>query len=499
MGLATAADLAIVRTVERDKAAGRIKPGDAELGEQAKERLEDTYRRLAELSPAEYDFERVGAADSLGISPSALDREIKGRRPKADGKGHEVEFEEPQPWAHPVDGAAVLNELAGVINRYVVMPADSAVACALWVLHTYAHDAARVSPILAVTSPEKRCGKTTLLEVLGALVTRALPGSSITAPALFRAVEKYRPTLLIDEADTFLRGSDELRGILNSGHRRRSACVIRTVGDDHEPRQFRTWAPKAIALIGKLPPTLADRSVPIALRRRAPSEAVERWRDESFSELCGKVARWAKDNADALNSARPELPEGLHDRALDNWEPLFAIADAAGGNWPTKARNAAASLSGELNDDSVGTMLLTDIRGLFDRFGADRLTSQNLCEQLGAMEARPWPEWGKAQKQITPRQLARILEPFGIRPKQGREGEKNWRGYALADFKEAFSRYLPSESATPLHPATTGGYSYSVPATPRVGVAEGKAPKPARDGACSVVAEREVAERVGEL
>ena len=146
------------------------------------------------------------------------------------------------------------------------MSEAAADACTLWCVHTYLIDAAWISPRLALTSPEKGCGKTTLLDVLARLVWRPLPAANATSSALFRVVEMQRPTLLIDEADTFLGENEELRGILNSGHRR-GGSVLRTVSDEHEPRQFSTYSACAIAMIGKLPATLADRSIPIDLKR----------------------------------------------------------------------------------------------------------------------------------------------------------------------------------------------------------------------------------------
>jgi putative DNA primase/helicase len=144
----------------------------------------------------------------------------------------------------------------------------------------------------------------------------------------------------VDEADTFIRDSDDLRGILNSGHTRELAFVIRTVGDDHEPRKFSTWGAKAIALIGGLKDTLADRSIEVALKRKLPGEHVERLRHadpEVLHTLARRCARWAADHAEKIRAARPSMPDGLHDRAQDNWEPLIAIADLAGGDWPKLA------------------------------------------------------------------------------------------------------------------------------------------------------------------
>ncbi|MDH3469386.1 MAG: DUF3631 domain-containing protein [Gammaproteobacteria bacterium] len=240
--------------------------------------------------------------------------------------------------------------LLEAIKRHVHLFTSAAIAIVLWIVFTYLHDYARISPLLGVTSPQKRCGKTTLLNLLGLLVHRPLPTNNITPAALFRTTEKWSPTLLVDEADTFARDADELRGILNSGHNRAQAYVIRTVGQEHEPKRFTTWAPKAVALIGKLPDTLQDRAIEIRLERKKSSEQVCRLPAHgtgAFSDSRRKIARWADDLAEHFEVAEPEIPIGLHDRAADNWEPLLAIADLAGGEWPVEARKAALALTGQ--------------------------------------------------------------------------------------------------------------------------------------------------------
>ena len=140
-------------------------------------------------------------------------------------------------------------------------------------LHAYALDAFDHSPILAVSSPVKRCGKSTLLSVLAVLVDRALHAANVTTAVLFRVIESQKPTLLLDEADTWLNDDKaELRGIVNSGWLRRGAVVLRVEGDEHETKSFSTWAPKVLAAIGRLPDTIADRSVIVQLRRKTRSE-----------------------------------------------------------------------------------------------------------------------------------------------------------------------------------------------------------------------------------
>jgi hypothetical protein len=384
---------------------------------------------------------RVGVLDSLR-QPQTQHTEESAQR------GQELAFPDVEPWLEPVEPAGLLNEVAAVVNKYVAAPLRCADAAALWVAFTWIHDEVEVSPLLAISSPTKRCGKTTLLSVLGQLASRPLPSSNVTPAALFRAVEKYRPTLLVDEADTFARDNPELRGILNSGHLRSQAYVARCEGDAHEVRLFSTWGPKAVALIGRLPATLTDRSIVIELQRKTADEPVQRLRLDRIGEECAplrrKLARWAKDASGLLKGGQvPEL-ESLHDRANDNWRPLRAIAAAAGGMWPARADQAALLLSATQNEDEPAIMLLQDLRGLFEEVNAERLSSEQIVTALKEMENRPWPEY-RSGKVITPRQLAKLLAYFKITPKDIRFGAEVRKGYALCQLEEAWSRY----TATP--------------------------------------------------
>ena len=405
---------------------------------------EGTLVELATLDPVKYDRRRKAAAKELRIRESTLDAEVKKRSPAAvDTKGgSKLHIQTPEPWPDQVDGEELANDLTAAFDKYLILPASASTVLALWSIQTHVFQSFYVTPRLAITSPEKECGKTTTLEVLSRLTAKPFPAANISAPAFFRTVELEQPTLLIDEADTFLNGKDELRGILNSGH----VCngtVIRTVGDDHEPRKFKTWAPVAIAKIGTMPDTLHARSIVIGMRRKLSEEQVAKFRigrTPDLDILGRKVARWAADNIDHLD-ADPAIPEELHNRAADNWEPLLAIADAIGGEWPERARKTAVAFSGGGdNDESVRAKLLTDIESIFVDKSADWLASQDICEALAEMEDRPWPEWGRSGKPISPAALSRQLQPFGIRPKQKRLSDgRNMRGYYREDFADALS------------------------------------------------------------
>jgi len=368
------------------------------------------------------------------------------------GSGTPLQLQDPEPWPEPVDGRSLLDELESTVKRYLVLPDGGATALTLFIVHCHAHEAAHVSPILALVSPEKQCGKTVTLELLLALVPRSLLASNITTAAVFRAIELYRPTLLVDEADTFLAEHEELRGVLNSGHSRASAVVVRNVpvaGGDYEPRAFSTWAPKVIAKIGELPETLADRSIRLPMRRWTAAEeaTLEEFRRDRVAEhelLRRKAWRWAQDNLDALRNADPLIPGALRGRVADNWRPLLAIADHAGGEWPEHARRAALRLSRPADDadQAPSVQLLSDIRELFLDRAMDRLSSYDIVQALKGKEDRPWPEWRNG-KPITAPQAARVLRPFGIRPKTIRVGDKTPHGYLRNQFEDAWARYLP--------------------------------------------------------
>jgi hypothetical protein len=380
-------------------------------------------------------------------------------KPEKPKQGRDVQFNEAEPWSEPVAGGVLVQAIADTFSRYLALPQHANIALALWVLHAYTFEAWFVSPFLAITSPEKRCGKTLLLIVVGALVPRRMFASNVTPAVLFRAIEKYKPTLLIDEADTFVRDNEELRGVLNSGHTRTTATVIRAVGDDHDPRAFSTWCAKAIALIGRLPGTLDDRSIEIRMRRRTPGEHVARLRQDRIDDECAvlrrQAVRWADDDLHLLQAADPQVPAALHDRAADCWRPLLAIADRIGGDWPARAREAALALSGAPAEDAASTRLLRDIRDVFaEADDPEVLASKVIIEQLVAVEDAPWGEWSKG-KPLSTAKLARLLKDYDIYPAGTvRIGPtETAKGYRRVAFVEAWDRYLgvlnPSQRNNP--------------------------------------------------
>lgn len=469
-------------TVDREKAISSA-PALSESGIDAlqpgadPEAIEEALRVLGGLligaDPLTRELTREGAIRKLaaaGIKAPArlIDAAIGPAQGYPEPRAARIVDDDPAPWEQKVDGPELLSAIEELCSRFVVLPAGAGVVLALWVPHTHAFDAARATPYLAVESPEKRCGKTLLLEVIGQMVRRPLTTSNISLAMVFRVIECAAPTLLIDETETFLENHDGLRGVLNGGHRRAGAYVIRGVGDDYEPKRFSTWCPKALALIGKLPDTLQDRSIVIEMRRKTAGEKVDPFRPElleiEFEQLRRKLVRWAQDTVPALERAEPELPKELGDRAADCWRPLLAIADAAGGNWPRIAREVAVRFSGSgaQEDESANVMLLADLRDLFASRG-ERVTSAEIVAALAMMESRPWPEW-RHGKPMTVRQLAHLLKGFGISPRQLWVDNEKVRGYELADFEDAFKRYLPAANPA-IYPVGAVGANEDGPAS----------------------------------
>ena len=372
---------------------------------------------------------------------------------------------EAEPWAKAVEGRVLLDKLVALLARFVVLPKWGAETLALWILHTYVFELRDVSTYLGIESPEKRCGKTTLLGVLSKLVNRPVAAANISPPAFFRLIEEVRPTLLIDETDTFLAGSYELRGILNAGYKRETAYVYRVQSPESGVQsrgrdecrvssvggagdfgaaglgRFSCWCPKVMAAIGRLPETLADRCIVIRMQRKTAKEECERLRNLETTALRRQCARFALDNSDEIAGARPEVPAGLNDRAAEVWEPLLALADLAGGEWPEKARQAALGLTGDAEETSPTGQLLVHIFGTFIEANAERLFSRDLVARLNGFADRPWAETLNG-RDITELWLSQRLRPLGIRPRTLRIAEQVLKGYRKEDFMEMFRRYI---------------------------------------------------------
>ena len=389
-----------------------------------------------------------------------LDQAVKKARPRDqedEGKaGRRIVLPSIEPWPDPVGGAELLAALVGQLGRFVVASDAALVAAALWIVHTHAFEAWWISPKFLVKSATKRCGKTRVFEVMERLVARRLLISLSTCSSVFRVIEAQGdapPTLLMDEADKLTRANDDMRKLINAGQSKSTASVMLNVpcGDGWEPRQFSTWAPIALAGIGDQADTIQDRAVTVRMKRKTRARAVEKLRgnrDYGFNELARKCVRWAVDHVEALKDAEPVMPELLHDRAQDNWEPLIAIADAAGGEWPDRARKAALLLqqaAEEMDEDEVGVQLLHDIDAVFELEGGDRITTAVLLIRLHDMEERLWATYGRSETRLTGHQLGALLRQFDVRSRQMKfkiEGEMvNRQGYEKSQFIHLLAQY----------------------------------------------------------
>jgi len=350
----------------------------------------------------------------------------------------------------------VLEDTSSFIRRFVVLSDEQLAAVALWTAHTHAIGAADTTPYIAVTSAEKRSGKTRLLEVIELLVHEALPTANISDAALFRAINELTPTLLLDEVDSIFgpkaRDREDLRGMLNAGYRR--GAVARRMGGPKMTtlEAFPVFCPKVFAGIGELPDTLNDRSIRIRLERRTRDEPIDRFRRRDVGPdaemLHDRIADWLDPQLDELLALRPHLPDELDDRAQDCWEPLLAIAELAGGDWPRRARHAALLLSGNgaRDDESLTAQLLADVRGVLEASGESRYRTADLIEKLAEIEESPWGDW--RGKPITAHALSRLLKPFGIRTMPVWADGQTVRGYKVEQFADAFHRVLGVRSVS---------------------------------------------------
>ncbi|EKE01947.1 MAG: hypothetical protein ACD_21C00016G0005 [uncultured bacterium] len=432
-------------------------------GSSVDESSEEAVARLAKLALIEYAQVRKQEAEKLNIPVGFLDAAIKNYQQLALvdlDKKSELETGV-DPWEYEVNGNIIADEIRDLVEKHVILSKHQITVLVLWVFGTYCIDAFGIFPKLLITSPDKRCGKTTALSVLNSVANRALATSNATPSAIFRSIELWKPTLLIDEGDTFINNDDgNLKGVINSGHTKDTAYVLRVEGDNNNrhPKQFSTWTPMVIAMIKNPPDTIIDRSVVIKLRRKLTSERTAKWPFDNFSKLESlrrQLKRWSDDSFETLKNHAPNMPIIDNDRTADNWVPLFAIASLLGAAWLANVEEAFRDLNGshEKSDENINTLLLMDIKEIFIETNFDKIHSSDLVIRLVELEDHPWSEY-RHGKPITCNTLAKLLSSFGIKPRQIRIGQ-NKQGYYLSDFEDTFSRYIPSiQNPTTLHSAS---------------------------------------------
>jgi hypothetical protein len=371
----------------------------------------------------------------------------------------EERLRDPPPEEKPKRAAALptamlLDLVERLVKRFVVFRSEhEPVVIAAFVLHTWALEAFNVTPYLVVTSPEKRSAKTRLLESIELCAHTPIRAASITAAAVFQAVEKWRPTLLLDELDTIFRARSEqaeaLRGVLNSGNRRGDHAIRGT--QDGEPAQFSIFCPKVLAGIdnGRLPDTIRDRALVIVMQRRRRDEPVSRLVptriEEQLVELRARLEDWAVHNIDVLRDAEPIPADGLNDRLEEAVEPLLAVTDLAGPEWGKRIRDAVVALAKgaeDVGDEAHGHLLVVALGGIFGDELA--MSSEAMCKALNADDDLPFGAYGNGSG-IAARGLAKLLKPYGIKSKDvwvDVDGEKKSRkGYEADQFTDAWTRY----------------------------------------------------------
>jgi len=351
----------------------------------------------------------------------------------------------------PGEAAALLDRVHAAVRRYVVLPSDAAaVAVTLWIAATHAQPAWAHAPRLVIRGPEKRCGKSRLLDLIEALCWAPFITVNSSPAAVYRSIHEDPPTILVDEADTIFGpkadGNEDLRGLLNAGHQRNRPAK-RYDANSCRVESIPTFAMAALAGIGALPDTIEDRAVVIRMRRRAPGEAVAAYRHKRdrppLRLLAVELHGWLRTDLAALEHAEPVMP--VEDRAADTWEPLIAVADHAGGRWPATARTALVDMVAEATDadtDSDRVRLLRDCHTAFLAHDDATIPTVALLQRLRADPEAPWCDYGRDG--LTARRLGLLLHDYDIRSDTIRfPGLGQAKGYRRADFTDAWARYCP--------------------------------------------------------
>jgi len=440
--------------------------------------VEKTLDELAEMEAYAYEGVREQYIKELGFRPKVLDaeyerrREIKHPTEKKTGAsgGSAIVCENAEPWDREVNAASLLAEMSDFVRRFVVFQRDQdADTFALWNLGTYCIDAFDIFPYFGVTAPKENCGKSTLLEILMEFANRVIGGSSMSGPVVYRMIQLYKPTIVLDEMDGINRENNaELLRVFNAGHKRSGAIVYRCAGDDAStPEAFNCFGPKSFGMIDKPGRTLLSRSIMIDLQRKTKTQEVEKYNlrllpagtAEMILRIKRQCTRWAADHASELGTHIADTAS-LENREADNWTPLISIAALAGRDWPQRVCDAA-KLPVQYEKLTDRDLLLQDIANIFFTRKDDRITTGTLVSDL-LLQHEGSGRWHRMHRdresKIDATDVAELLGPFGVGPRrlwfnppgtpvgqavmEGTPGRTQHRGYALADLQTLFDRYL---------------------------------------------------------
>jgi hypothetical protein len=435
-----------------------------------------------------YERERTKTAKILGVRRAALDVAVLEAKKRA-AAGEDIPPDKvmalgPEPWPAPVDDIAAVMDAASVaLGKHVIASPAICNATALWCLFThFIHHTCielPIAPRLAINAVSPECGKTTLLTLARCLVCRPLPAASLTPAVVYRTLDKFKPTLVLDEVDTQLRSNrnPELNAVLRASHNRHFAQIprnVRSADDNWDVELFSCWGAYVYTTIGRIDDdALESRAIKATLLRATPAElkALEPLDDGTSPVLvdCGrKFARWAGDQAALPDVA---IPDSILARDRDNWRPLFRLAAQIGGEWPQRAREAAIAINGTTRAIGDVVPLLNDIREAFGTRA--EMTTRELVDALRALP-EPSRDWsvayrGREINEYYFRDRLKGLVDAPANERKWRVGQRVVRGYRLTHFQDAFARYLPDvasdatdalsdeeqifSSSTPIHPS----------------------------------------------
>jgi hypothetical protein len=443
---------------EADRARKEVERIEREQEAQLKKR-EAVFAEIVDLPELTHEVRLKEAAKRLGEDFEILAEEFEVYL------GARTIPEELEPWPEPVDTLELLSAIEAKFRRYVVASDAIVTAAVLWASFSYVVEIATHAPKLVFTFPDKDAGKTVALQVVRWMVQRAYAAVEATGAAVYRIIDRLRPTLFLDEADTLFRRRTLLAHAINASWTNDGSKIPR-VGHGGKIEEFDCYGAQALSMKGlNMPDTTLSRCIICLIWPKLPNEVVEEFGyrdDDEFKFIRRKLMRWAVDNAAALRAAKPDFPPGFNNRIRMNWKTLLAIADLAGGEWPKRGRSAALELEIDRDEPSEARRLF---QALQDVWGdAEERTSESLCGVLAAHPAGEWADF-RGNGAISQHQLAALLKPFGIKPIHNmhptRRADKNQGGYRRAQFQNAWARLLqkPSETRSLAHPTASVGAS----------------------------------------
>jgi putative DNA primase/helicase len=428
------------------------------------------------LSRAEtdaYENGRVAAAAALGWRASVLDKDRDARRRARAKQGDDPVTQniEATPWPDPVtDLGAVLDEAVREVKRFLVVPNSAYLdTIALWAAHTHLVPRKELgveyTPRFGFQSPIHECGKSTGLKCVHFMSHNPRAAASITSSAMFRAVDAFGISLMVEEGDQVFKGANpDLLAIMNAGADKMLAKVMRSEKTDEGkfvPREFSCFAPVAFTSIKQVPKTLQSRSIVLRMRRAAQGE---RWEQLTLRtrgtliDIGRRFMRWAADLGELPD---PDLPKDLFNRIEDRWFVLFQIAGLAGGDWLERCRKAAmADLAlgkADAADGGPDGDLLRDVWQVFHASKKPRMFTKEICSSLLALDESPWTTTKHGQP-VDEYYLKAHLRDFlpedaeKIAPRKWTEGKVQARGFDQLHLEDAFRRYLSEGLPCPSPP-----------------------------------------------